>query len=275
VPPGSGPQALPNLTGSKIDADKPVAVFSGHQVAEVEDDFRFGQSGSGDQYTWDTCCTEHMEEQLMPVEFWGKQAFCVKSKPRGEEVDEYVVVAGEDNVVLTTNPPSVATYLSTKELNGVTLMAGQRARVQTDQSFMLTATGKIQVTQLLVSAGQTGPKTNGAGATLGDASMAIIPSSSQYRAEYTVQTPGGFTANYVTVVRPSGLAIELDGVQVNSGFQAFGDGSWEFAYLKLSPGTHTIQSVTTPGTPGTPFGLMVYGYGGVTAYSYPGGMTLK
>lgn len=274
VPQNSGPQALPNMTGSKIEADKPVAVFSGHQVAGVEDDFRYGQS-TGSESTWDTCCTEHMEEQLMPVEYWGKEAFCVKTKPRGDEVDEFIVVAGENGVKLTTNPPSVAKYPNGKELNGVTLNAGERARVQTDESFMLTATGKIQVTQLLVSAGQTDAKNGGTAATLGDASMAIIPSQTQYRPDYVIQTAKGFIANYVSVVRPVGLDIEMDGSPLSANFQSFGDGTWEFAYVKFDPGTHTIQSVPpTSGSP-TPFGLMVYGYGGVTAYSYPGGMLLK
>ncbi len=273
VPPNSGPQALVNMTGSKIEADKPVAVFSGHQAAGVEDDWRFSQSQGSDS-TWDTCCTEHMEEQLMPVEFWGTEAFCVKTKPRGDEVDEFVVVAGEDNVQLTTDPPSVAKYPNGKELNGVTLMAGQRARVQTDTSFMLKATGKIQVAQLLVSAGQAGPKNNGAAATLGDASMAIVPASTQYRPDYTFQTPDGFTGNYVTVVRPQGLALHVDGTPLTGSFQSFGDGTWEFAYLKFNAGTHTIENLAPGGTP-TPFGLMVYGYGGVTAYSFPGGMILK
>ncbi len=274
VPPNSGPQALPNMTGSKIEADKPVAVFSGHQVAGVQDDWRFGQSQGSDP-TWDTCCTEHMEEQLMPVEFWGTEAFCVKTKPRGDEVDEFVVVAGENGVQLTTDPPSVAKYPNGKELNGVTLNAGERARVQTDQSFMLKATGKIQVAQLLVSAGQASQTNNGVAATLGDASMAMIPAKSQYRPDYTIQTAAGFIGNYVSIVRPVGLAIAMDGVPLNLGFQAFGDGTWEFAYVKFDPGTHTIESVAPTGSTGTPFGLMVYGYGGVTAYSYPGGMILK
>ena len=268
VPNNTGPQALPNMTGSKIEADKPVAVFSGHQVAELEDDFRFSQS-TGSDATWQTCCTGHMEEQLMPLEFWGTEAFCVKSKPRGDEVDEFVVVAGEDNVKLTTIPASVAEYPGAKELNGVTLMAGQRARVQTKESFMISATGKIQVMQLMMSAGQVA-----AASTLGDASMAIIPGKTQYRADYQIQVAKGFTANYVSIVRPKGVDIQMDGLPVSANFQSFGDGTWEYGYASFSPGTHTVNSVATTGSaPG--FGLMVYGYGGVTAYSYPGGMTLK
>ena len=262
VPPGKGPQSLKNMTGTKIEGTKPIAVFSGHQVAGVEDDMRFGSS-SGSDGTWDTCCTEHMEEQLMPVETWGNEAFCVKTKPRGDEVDEFVVVAGEAGVKLTTNP-------SIPGLDGVTINAGERARAQTDGSFMLTATGKIQVVQLLVSAGQTAAKSNGSAATLGDASMAIVPPKKQYRADYVIQTADGYNANYVSIVRPKGLAITLDGAAVPDGeFTAFGDGSWEYAYQTVAKGSHTVAAKDVA------FGLMVYGYGGVTAYSYPGGMNLQ
>ena len=260
VPPNTGPQALKNMTGTKIEADKPVAVFSGHQVAGVEDDFRFGMS-SGSESSFDTCCTEHMEEQLMPLEAWGNEAFCVKSKPRGTEVDEFVVVGGEAGVKLTTVPPI-------KGLDGVTIGAGERARGQTDESFMLKATGKIQVMQLLVSAGQVEAKSNGTSATLGDASMAIIPPKKQYRTDYVIQTADGYNQNYVSIVRPAGLDVTLDGNPVPAGFQPFGDGTWEYAYVNVQKGTHTLEAKDA-------FGLMVYGYGGVTAYSYPGGMLVQ
>lgn len=261
VPPGKGPQSLKNMTGTKIEATKNVAVFSGHQVAGVADDMRFGMS-SGSDGSWDTCCTEHMEEQLMPIDTWGKEAFCVKSKPRGDEVDEFVVVAGEAGVMLTTKP-------SIKGLDGVTIGAGERARAQTDESFMLTATGKIQVVQLLVSAGQAGPKTNGMAATLGDASMAIVPPKKQYRSDYVIQTADGYNANWLTVVRPAGLPIVMDGTAIPDGiFSTFGDGKWEYGYQKVDKGSHTLSASDA-------FGLMVYGYGGVTAYSYPGGMNLQ
>lgn len=238
-----------DLIGTHLKADKPVAVFSGHQATGISDEFKKGDEN------WDTCCTEHLEEQLMPLQAWGNQAYCVKSKPRGYDVDHWIVVAGADNVGLATNPPI-------KGLNGVTLAkAGDSVRIQTDESFMLTATGKVQVVQFLVSSGQTQEKT-------GDPSMLLVPPPAQYRSEYVVQTADGYSTNWLTLVRPKGVAIQVDGAVVpDAEFDAFGDGSWQFAYHKVAKGTHTAKS-------DKPFGLMVYGYGGVTAYGYPGGMNL-
>ncbi len=254
VPPGKIPDQ--DLTGTRIEADKAVVVFSGHQVAGIQEAIK-------SQFTdeWDSCCTEHLEEQLMPVETWGTEALCVKSKPRGQEMDRWVIVAGDDAVTLKTVP-------SIDGLDGTVLAkAGDGVRVETKESFTLTATGRIQVVQFLMSQGQTQPKSLGAGP--GDPTMMLIPPSKQYREEYVIQTAEGFGANWTTVIRPKGATVTVDGVAVaNSDFEAIGSGAWEFAYREVAKGVHTFKS-------DTPFGLMVYGYGGVTAYGYPGGMKLE
>lgn len=51
-------------------------------------------------------------------------------------------------------------------------------------------------------------------------------------------------------------------------FQAFGDGTWEYAWHMVQKGTHSFAAAQA-------FGLMAYGYGNVTAYGYPGGMNLQ
>lgn len=239
-----------DLIGTRILADKAIAVFSGHQATGITDEFKKGDEN------WDTCCTEHLEEQMMPLQAWANQAYCVKTKPRGYDVDHWIVVAGADNAGLQTNPVI-------KGLHGVTLAkAGDSVRVQTSESFMLTATGKVQVVQLLVGSGQTQDKT-------GDPSMMLVPPAKQYRDEYVIQTADGYSTNWLTVVRPKGVTVQVDGAAVpESAFDDFGDGSWQYAYHKVGKGTHTAKAAK-------PFGLMVYGYGGVTAYGYPGGMNLS
>lgn len=250
-------QQPPDLTGTKIDATKAVAVFSGHQSAAVVDDIKA-------QFTdeWDTCCTEHLEEQLMPLQAWGIEAICIKTKPRGVEIDEWVVVAGEDGVSLSTNPPISG-------LNGTLLAkAGDKVRVQTDDSFVLSATGKIQVVQYTVGHGMTQPKSAG-GITTGDPTMLLIPPKKQFRSDYVIQTADGYGTNWLTIVRPKGVTIQLDGNNLSGGnFTGVGNGDWEYAYIEVQKGTHTLQAEQ-------PFGLSVYGYGGVTAYGYPGGMNLQ
>jgi hypothetical protein len=254
IPPGTIPSK--DLTGTRVEADKPVAVFSGHQVAGIQEAIK-------SQFTdeWDSCCTEHLEEQLMPVETWGNEALCVKAKPRGYEADRYVVVAGEAGVQISTVP-------SIDGLDGETIAnAGGVLRIETQESFVLKATGKIQVVQFLMSAGQT--QTIGSGVpTTGDPSMMLLPPSAQYRDAYVIRTGDGYGTNWTTVIRPAGLPIMADGVALADGaFEALGDGTWEFAYHEVTTGNHAF-------TASQPFGLMVYGYGGVTAYGYPGGMNL-
>lgn len=245
------------LTGTRIEGDKALAVFSGHEESVIgPDDKPKGNGTDGG----DGCCAEHLEEQMMPVEAWGNAAFCVKSKPRGSDVDEWIVVAGEDNLTLTTVP-------SIKGADGIVLKNhGDSVRFQTNQSFFLSAkggsAGKIQVAQFLISAGYTDDN-------VGDPSMAIVPPSSQYRNDYVIRTADGYGKNWTSVVRPKGVEIKVDGaIILDSEFSSFGDGSWEFAYHEVGKGTHVFESKSA-------FGLMVYGYGNKTAYSYPGGMNLK
>jgi hypothetical protein len=251
-----GEQAA-DITGTRIDADKPVAVFSGHQASGVLDDIK-------SQFTdeWDTCCTEHLEEQLMPLATWGTEAICIKTKPRGYEIDEWVVVAGDDAVTLSTTPK--INGLDGKQL----AKAGDKIRVQTDESFVLTATGRIQVVQYTVGHGMTQPKTSGV-FTTGDPTMLLIPPAKQFRSDYVVQTADGYGTNWLTIVRPKGVDVQLDGNVLSGGnFDGVGNGDWEYAYIEVQKGTHKLESKQ-------PFGLSVYGYGGVTAYGYPGGMNLQ
>jgi len=241
------------LTGTRIEADKPIAVFGGHEETVIGIDDK--ASGSTDS---DSCCAEHIEEQLMPVESWGTEALCTKTKPRGGEPDEYIVVAGVDNVVLKTTP-------SIKGLDGKTLAkAGSFVRVQSKESFWLQGSGKIQVVQFIVSRGQTDE-------FIGDPTMMVVPPKSQYRTDYVIQTAEGYAkkGNWTSVVRPKGVKVTADGVAIpDAEFVAFGDGTWELAWHPVDTGTHTFASAQA-------FGLMVYGYGNATAYGYPGGMNLQ
>ncbi len=241
------PPVTNDLTGTFIDSDKPISVFGGHQE-DVE-----GITGA--TTSDNSCCAEHIEEQFMPLEQWGMAVNCVKTKPRGNDPDKWIIIAGDYGVVLTTNPPISG-------LNGVTLAKpGDHVEVQTSQSFNLTATGKIQATQIIVSQQVTT-------AFVGDPSMQIVPSPKHYRTDYGILTALGYTDNYATVVRPAGLQITLDGAVIaDSAFTPFGDGTFEYAYIDFKTGAHNFTATSN-------FGLQVYGYGNATAYSYPGGMNL-
>ena len=238
--------AVADLTGTRIESDKPVAVFGGHEELVL------GYEGGPKE----NCCAEHVEEQLLPVEAWGNRAICPKTKPRGVEPDIWVVMAGHKGVTLKTIPPI-------KGLDGVSLPAGGGwVEVQTTESFMLEATGKIQVGQFIVSQQQTDDFN-------GDPTFIIHPPANQLREDYFILTPIGYKDNHASVVRPKGLAVKLDGKEIAAGlFKPVGDGTWELAWIDLKPGMHTLDADQA-------FGLSVYGYGPATAYGYPGGMNLK
>lgn len=235
-----------DLTGTRIVANQPVAVFGGHE--ELVQGYDGGAK--------DTCCAEHVEEQLLPVSAWGTSALCPKTRPRGAEKDIWVVMSSKPGVTVKTTPPI-------KGLDGHTFTAaGQWLEVQTDKSFELSASGKVQVGQFIVSRDQTDQFT-------GDPTFLVHPPSNQLRADYFILTPKGYKQNFASVIRPKGLKVLLDGTEISSTlFQPLGSGNWQLAYIELKPGMHRLEAAAA-------FGLSVYGYGNATAYGYPGGMNLK
>ena len=91
---------------------------------------------------------------------------------------------------------------------------------------------------------------------------------SQYRSDYHVLTPTGYTRDYVTVIRPDGVAITIDNAPVANGeFAPVGSGNWEVATVQVQPGVHIIEG-------DEPFGLQAYGFNNAVSYGYPGGLNL-
>lgn len=236
-----------DLTGSHVSADKPIAVFGGHEEAVL------GWKNGGEE----SCCAEHVEEQMLPVNAWGSKYLAPKTKPRGVEPDLWLVMASTPGTVLKTTP-------SIKGLDGKTLNSpGQWIQVEATDSFLIEATGPIQIAQFLVSQGQTDQFT-------GDPTMIVHSPIAQMRKDYFILTPIGYTENWVSVMRPKGAKIDVDGTAIaESEFKPIGAGEWELAYVAVQPGVHRFECADQA------FGLAVYGYGNATAYGYPGGMNLQ
>lgn len=233
---------IDDLTGSLIASDQPIAVFAGHEEAVVS--YAGGPNGK-------SCCADHLEEQLVPVSNWGMAYVCPKSKKRGVEHDVWVVVAGEDGVSLQTEP-----YIA--GLDGKVLAkAGQWLEVTSEQSFELKASGKVQVTQFLVGRDQTSE-------LVGDPTMMSIPATGQYRPNYLLQVPPGYEQRWLSIVRPSGTSVTLDGQEVNVPFSPVGDGTWQLAWVAVQSGPHLIEG-------NQPVGVWLYGYGKASAFGVPAG----
>jgi hypothetical protein len=240
------PPVLNDPTGSLVVSNHPVVVFAGHEEAVIGEE---GEGGSN-------CCADHLQEQMFPVGSWRTAYSCVHSPPRGTEPDVWRVVADTDGTRLTTQP-------SIAGLDGVTLNAGEFVEASTPVSFELQASAPVLVGQYLVSQQSLGVERYG-----GDPALILMVPSEQFRENYTIQVPAGYSKDFLTVVKPAGVEVRLDGTPIpESSFEPFGTRTWSFAHIEARDGAHQLES-------SQPFGLYGYGYDSAVSYGYSGGLDL-
>jgi hypothetical protein len=239
-----------DLTGTHIKANKPIAVFAGHEAAVIGEPGARGPDGM----PLDSCCADHIEHQLLPLQSWDTRHIAALSPGRGSKKDHWRIVAGEDNVVVTTNPPQPGAH-------NVTLQRGQFISLYSNQSFEINATGKIQVAQFLLSQDQTSEG-------VGDPALVIAVPTARYRKDYVLLTPNNYRRNFVTVTRPAGVEVRLNGQPIpNAVFAAVGSGTWEVGSVEVQAGVQSLESAQ-------PFGIAAYGYDNAVSYSFIGGLDL-
>ena len=240
---------IADLTGTHIEADRAVVVFGGHGQAVLGEE----EPGGGTP-----CCADHLEEQMFPVNTWGTRYPAVHSPPRGTEPDLWRVMAATDGTRISTVPPIAG-------LDGVTLNAGEFVDANVVESFEIVGSQPILVAHYLVS-----QQDYRISSTKGDPSMILAVASEQFRDDYSILVPGSYSEDWVTVIRPAGVAVHLDGNPIaDASFTAFGSNTFEFAHVPVEPGPHLFE---TPGE--ERFGIAAYGYSGAVSYGYPGGLNL-
>ena len=241
-----------DITGSRVTSDKPIAVFGGHEEAVIGDRIPDGENG---QLT-SPCCADHLEEQMLPIGVLGTHYFAVKSAPRGTSViepDVWRIQAVEPGVTVTTTPaqPGAGSFT----LQNI----GDFKEISTNQSFEIDATGKVQVGQYLVTRDNTEAFT-------GDPSLVLLVPADRFRKDYVISVPDGYSKLWVSIVRPAGASLTLDGVAAGAtGFAPLGASGWSTGYLPLTAGQHVISGDQD-------FGLTVYGYSNAVSFSYIGGL---
>lgn len=232
-----------DLTGTFIRADQPIVVFAGHDQAVIRYD-----------YDRDNCCADHLEQQLFPLDSWGQTYIGAFSPGRTQTKDHWRILAGEDNVTVTTVPPQPGA-------NNVTLNAGEFVTFFSDENFVVEGTGKILVGQFLVSQEQTFEVT-------GDPAFLLAVPVERFREDYVVLVPEGYAKDYITVIRPAGVPVTLDGEFLDhSVFRAVGNGEWETGSFLVQAGVHRLEAAE-------PFGVNVYGMDNAVSYGYPGGLNV-
>ena len=101
-------RSLDDLTGSRIEADKPVSVFSGHGCANIPDA---------------VCCCSHQIEQIPPTFSWGKIFYTAPLADRQSHVIKILAAYPSTEVKLYCNKDTYiinidAGQLITKTCNG-------------------------------------------------------------------------------------------------------------------------------------------------------------
>ncbi len=274
-----------NLSGARVRADGPVAVFAGNIASPMP-----VQPGG-------RCCADHLEEQLFPTSSWGRSFVAPRSlvrRPGDPEPDYWRLTASVDGTQIQytpARPPGAPTSLD----------AGDSVEFHALSHFLLEATEPVLLTQFLSSSQnvmadpselrtcEVGPEAD-AWCTeqeghlaacrpgeerdtcqpISDPSMLLVPPTEQFREDYLFLTPLDYALDFVNVMAPAGTEVRLDGEPLD-GFSDVGELSgtpWRVATVEVPDGTHRLEATRA-------VGLMVYGYDLFVSYGYPGGLNLE
>ncbi len=231
-----------DLTGTLIESDKPIAVFSGHNCAYIPNR--------------KVKACNMLVEQLPSIQSWGKQFFVGTLASRSSSVIR--VLASSDNTEVFDNNKLVAT-----------LNAGEfYENLELKEHTLISSTKPVLVAQY--------SKGFANGDDVGDPMMIIIAPTEQFLSTYRFATPvQGEWHHYLNVVTPSKSIgkIVIDGISIPSRvFYRFGLSAFSIAQVEVDYGTHVISS-------NEPFGLYCYGFGfgeaSYDAYGNGGGQSLE
>ncbi|MBR4984787.1 MAG: hypothetical protein IKY83_03475 [Proteobacteria bacterium] len=239
-------------TGTRITADKNIAVFGGSRSSYVPNAAKSG------------CCRDHIEEQLFPTQAWGKAYYAVAAYSKGKAGDFWRIIARDDNTKVTiSGSPTIAD-------TSFTLKAGEAYPVfESRGGFVVTADKPISLGQFLPSKGYNNPTDN-----IGDPSFILTVPYEQYREDYAFQVPNSYSQNYITIISPAETKVSLDGKvlqaanYVNGKTEKIGSTGFVYGYVSVSVGVHRIEA-------DKPVGVYGYGYQNISSYGYPVGLDLK
>lgn len=289
---------LADLTGSVVDADKPVVVFVGSEASDVPAVSDVGMR---------RCCADHLEEQLLPDATLGQRFVVARMPDRvrwlnqalvggyqigtpggNEAAPEYVrVVAVEEGTTVietSLDPPDARIELTARE--AVTLRA--------DRDFRLSASQPVAVIQAVGSQETTGITSPLPG---GDPALLVVPPQEQLRRDYTFLTPDKYVFDFVSVIAGRDTTVLLDGqplpdscvTQCVQEPDADGQLSCGEAVVHRCPlsapvvvtepeidasggeqndGVHSVQA-------DAPVAVLVYGFDAFVSYAYAAGLNLE
>lgn len=198
-----------DFTGSIIESDGPVAVFSGSEASDAPWFPALSER---------RCCADHLEEQLDPLRASGKKFAIAHTPSRTTAVvnaGAYTAVVPEPDYVrlmaVTTAGATIKTSLPPPDDEIVLTFQGHFREVIAYRDFVAESNEPITVSQVMASQEAAGIKRSLPG---GDPSLVIIPPAEQYRPDYTFLTPDKYAFDFVSVVAPVDADVYLDGAKL-------------------------------------------------------------
>lgn len=254
------PKTIADLSGTGISSTKPVAVFSGTESTGAPGAFMTPTPPNW--MSGDTCCLDHLEDQMFPAESVGTHYVITRSPVRSTssfkepDVIRFVGVAETSHV--TTSLP--APY------DSFTLAPGEVKTTWTQDDFVAAGDKPFLIGQILVSNEYVD------GPYIGDPSLTVYPPVEQYRTEYLIPSPDSWTETWVVIAEEPGTTVLLDGMMTANCPTApsgmVNGKMYQSRKCPLGAGGHSL-------TGDKPFGIVTYGYGSAGSYALAGGADVK
>ncbi|MBW2260897.1 MAG: IgGFc-binding protein [Deltaproteobacteria bacterium] len=249
----------PDLTGTIVESNEPVVVFTGVDLATAAGETPPGCESASDC----SCCAEHVEQQVIPKVSMGWTYVVSHSAWRHSgggwiEFDYYKVLAVRDGTHVSTSLPDVGSF---------DIGANEVYEFKARTGFTLDASQPVQVLQVLTTQLQTEDN-------IGDSSFIPFPAVEQRRSYYVFTTGEGFSENWAVVSMPEGTDATIDDFDVASTCSPSPDGTlgsvaYTAWYCEIEDGHHVVDAGEQP------VGVTVYGYYGAGSYGYPAGSDLR
>lgn len=227
------------VTGTVVQADKPVMVLAGHACATVPG-------------TTPNC--GHLEEPMPPTDLLGTEYVVASpangstSTPRSTLVRVVATAPGTTNLSYTPDNPAWPVVINNPG-EYVELLISDAVRITTDQ--------EVLVAQYM----------QGTGGAMGEPSMVVLPPTDRFPTTVHFATRSGFSYGWATVVAPSGATVRMNGLLLGMNATITGtDYSLARVPITSSDALQTIES-------DMPVGVNVYGYRATSSYWYVPGFS--
>lgn len=254
-----------DMTGTFVDADKPIAVFGTHETAQVVSGGYGGFDG--------------IEEQMMPLSTWGKRFVAAPLVSLGGgfggvQPTSWKIMAAEDDTTVTFDPQADCSGLPPSD--SVTIAtAGQFAEFLTQNAsaadpceFMITSDKPVFIVQF--SLWDSGMQ--------GDPAMVTLVPIEQWLSRYTFLAPDYFV-DRIRLVRHTASDVLLNGVSVTGAWAPIGsDGDFESLPVAegagFANGSNVVEATCAGPKEECGVLLSIEGDGAGCHYGYIGGLNL-